>query len=160
MIHTCPPDSWPRGVLKFGLVGHVPLAAQDPYPCSRAIFSKNRYPNVGIFLKKLPFSCDFATKTHQIFKIFRGSPEILKIRPIVGDFFFHEKWDPCLGISCKKPTRNCSTSLYVLTCEYPPGSWHPIPLLYPLRTGCCHLIPCDHSDDSTNDAHQNPQILI
>ena len=43
-----------RGVLRFGLVGDVPPAAQDPYLCS----GKN-----------------FATKSWQIFNIFRiGNP--------------------------------------------------------------------------------------
>ena len=52
-------------------------------------FSKNRYPYSEIFRKKVLISRDFATKTHQIWQN----------RPIYRDFF-HEKWDPCLGISC------------------------------------------------------------
>ena len=120
-LHMSSPDSWPRGVLKFGLVGHVPLAAQDPYPFSGVIFSKNRYPNVGIFLKKLPFSCDFATKTHQIFKIFRGSPEILKIRPIVGDFFFSWKMGPMFRDFVQKTDPKLQHIPVCLNMWVPPG---------------------------------------
>ena len=52
-------------------------------------FSKDRYPYLGIFLKKVPIFCDYATKTHQTFKIFQKIfkiwsvlVKILKIRPI------------------------------------------------------------------------------
>ena len=51
----------PRGVLRFGLVGRVPPAAWNPYPCSGVIFpkkvsmfrdfSEKRYAISGIFSK-------------------------------------------------------------------------------------------------------------
>ena len=45
-------------VLRFGLVGNVPSAAQGPYPYLRVI-SKKKYKYLVIF----PISCNFATKT-------------------------------------------------------------------------------------------------
>ena len=42
--------------------------------------------------------------------------------PYLGVFFQKigtEKWDPCLGISCKKMIQFCRTSQYALICEYP-----------------------------------------
>ena len=44
-----------RGVLRCGLDGDVPPAAQNPYPYSGLIFSRNRYLYLGIFQKKYPF---------------------------------------------------------------------------------------------------------
>ena len=106
--------------LRFGLVRDVPLAAQYPYPCSGVIFTKIN-TIFRDFLKKVPIPCDYATKTHQIFRgLYREQQKTLKIRPIVTGFF-HAKRDPCLGISCKEPAQNCDTSTYVLTCEYPRG---------------------------------------
>ena len=71
-----------------------------PIPMFRGNFSQNPY--LGIFLKKkVPIFCDFATKTHQIFW---GENKTHSYG------FFREKWDLCLGISCKKPTQNCGTS--------------------------------------------------
>ena len=79
--------------------------ASSSRPMFRGIFSKNRYPYLGMFKKKVPISCDFATKT-QNFRNFLSCllcklQEILKIKPIVRDSF-SEKCDPCVGISCKK----------------------------------------------------------
>ena len=86
------------GSLKFELVGDVPPAARDPYPCSGVIFQKN-----------VPMFRDFSEKKVPIFsKIFRGSRKFLKIRLIVSDFFM------------KMGSKTWGTSPYVLTCEYPP----------------------------------------
>ena len=86
-----------------------------PIPMFRGNFSKNRYPYLGIFLeKRYPFVVILQQKHND---------KILKIRLIARDFFMKNawgKWDPCLGISCKKTTYFGGTSLYVLTCEYPP----------------------------------------
>ena len=43
------------------------------------------------------------------------------------------KWGPCPGISCNKPPYFGGTSVYVLTCEYPP--W--FCLLYQIHQFCC-----------------------
>ena len=72
------------GVLKFGLVEDVPLAAQDPYPCSGVICLKIGTQIRGFFRKKVPISCDLATNTPN-FNIFHPG-KILKIRPMVKYF--------------------------------------------------------------------------
>ena len=66
-------------VLGPGWVGYA-AGNSRPIPMFRGKFSQNRYPYLGIFPKKGTISCDFATKTHQIWKI-------VKIGPIVRDFF-------------------------------------------------------------------------
>ena len=48
------------------MVGDVPPAARNSYPCSGLNFPKNRYTYLGIFKKKVPIPFDFATKTHYI----------------------------------------------------------------------------------------------
>ena len=100
--------------LRFGLVGDVPPAARDPYPCSGVNFPKKGTHVLGFFRKKVPIFSAF----YKIFRDLHSEPwKILKIRP--NQVFFNEKWDPCLGISFKKPTQNCGTSPYVLKCQYP-----------------------------------------
>ena len=44
-----------RGELRFGLVGDVPPAAQDPYPCSGGNLSKNSYRYPFFSEKRYPF---------------------------------------------------------------------------------------------------------
>ena len=50
-------------VLRFGLVGDVPLAAQDPYPCSGIIFKNREFFDLVISRKKV------TKNTPEIFKI-------------------------------------------------------------------------------------------
>ena len=40
------------GVLRFGLVGDVPPAARDPYPCSGVIFPKKKGTHIWDFSQK------------------------------------------------------------------------------------------------------------
>ena len=93
-----------------------------PIPMFRGNISKNRYPYLGIFLKKVPISCNFAVKTHKIFKISHSSHskhrKFLKI--IVMDLFI--KNDTCVqGFLAKNRPKIAAHPVHVLSCEYPPS---------------------------------------
>ena len=53
------------GVLRFGLVGDVPLAAQDPFPYSEVIFPKIGTHIHGFFRKKGLIFLRFCSKETQ-----------------------------------------------------------------------------------------------
>ena len=91
-----------------------------PISISRGNFSENRYPFLGIFPKnKYPFChknmCQFL-KNFQC--LLREPKKILKNRHFARDFLM-KKWDPCLGVSCKKMDPFMRNISYVLICEYP-----------------------------------------
>ena len=49
----------PRGVLRFGLVGDVPPAVRDTYPCSGVFFYQKSTHLYGFFRKKVPILAIF-----------------------------------------------------------------------------------------------------
>ena len=93
------------GVLIFGLVEDVPLAALDPYLCLGVIFPKICTYIQGLFQKKVPIIAILQQK-HTKFSKYSKPPKILKIRPIDRDFLkwkmepifrhFWQKTDPFL----------------------------------------------------------------
>ena len=87
-----------------------------PIPMFKGNFSQNKYSYLGIFPKKK--RCPFLRICHKNTKFSKFSEPPKNQTHSYG--YFHKKWDPCIVISCKKPTPNCSTSPYVLTCESPP----------------------------------------
>ena len=76
-------------VLRFGLIGGVPLAAQDPHPYSGVILKIGTHIS-GIFLKKVPLFAILPQK-HTKFSQF---PRFTKRTPENFENHTHEKWDP------------------------------------------------------------------
>ena len=122
--------SSPGGVLDFGLDGGVPPGPRDPNPC--------------LEVKKVPMFRDFAQKMDPrlgIFWKFSGlalrAQKILVILTKNGPMFRDlggQKWDPCLGIFCQKPTHLGGTSPYSVSMEVPPPGLQDLsPYLKPHR---------------------------
>ena len=81
-------------------------------------FCKNGYPYLGIFFpKKLPISCDLATKAHQIFTIFKALHNFENQTHGYG--FFHEKMRPMFRNFLQK-TDPKLWHIPCLSCESPP----------------------------------------
>ena len=94
-----------------------------PIPMFRGIFFKNRYPYLGIFMKK--GTNFFGHKNTPNFQNFPGfacfvNPLNFENKTHSQGIFFMKNGTHVQRFLTKKPTQNCGTSLYVLTCEYPP----------------------------------------
>ena len=67
-------------------------AAQDPYPCSGEIFPKIGTHVWEFFPQNWPKKNPYLAILHKPLKILKNQTH--------SKGFFHEKWDPRLGISC------------------------------------------------------------
>ena len=81
--------------------------------CRQQLKTHTHVQGYFFFQKQVPIFRDFGEKRYPFLVCHKNTPGFSKFslsnpenfenqtRPIVRDFF-HEKWDPCLGISCKK----------------------------------------------------------